>query len=175
MNKVRQGLKSIADKLLIEFAKSLVDQGHKATGTLISSFESKFVLSEDKSELQILFEDYGIFLDRGRRKGVRKVPISALIDWIQTKGIASGDKEVRSMAFAIQTKIFKEGIPTKGSLRFSKTGKRVGWFSSVLDKEEENIQGILTDLAGEDVQITLDNKVTEINQNISKNPVIIPL
>jgi len=70
-------LKKLGTFLVTELSKELLAQGHKATGKLINSIESDAVISPDKATLQISFEDYGIFVDSGRKKGGKKVPIQA--------------------------------------------------------------------------------------------------
>ena len=59
--------------------------------------------------------EYGQWVVSGRRKFARKVPISALIVWIQKKGItaqSSTGKPISTnrLAFAIQNAIYKNGI-----------------------------------------------------------------
>ena len=46
---------------------------------------------------------------------------SVLVKWIEQKAIVSGDKKVKSLAFAIQQVIWAEGSPTDGS---SRSGRR---------------------------------------------------
>lgn len=59
--------------------------------------------------------EYGQWVISGRRKFVKKVPIAALLLWIQEKGIsprAVNGKQMSTnqLAFAIQNAIFKNGI-----------------------------------------------------------------
>lgn len=170
MEKTISALRNIVEKLLIEFAKSISEQGHVASGKLISSLETKYIIDEKVIEVQILFEDYGQYVDRGRRSETKRVPISALEEWIRIKGIASEDKEVRSIAFAIQRKIFKEGIPTRNSLKFSSTGKRTDWFNDVVNENEKNIEDLLTEMVEKDSDIILENvlknRKIDLNQKI---------
>lgn len=146
--------RQIGDKLLIEFAKELTRNGKVATGTLLDSLEHKLVFDNDQLFIELIFEDYGQYVDRGRRRGTRKVPIDALVEWIISRGIASFDAEVRSIAFAIQTEIFRRGI------------KRTGWFTDTLEKEEGNIIGLLVESVGQDIEILVQNAVNEHNSII---------
>lgn len=84
-------------------------------------------------------DEYGIYVNEGRKTGGKKVPISVLVEWIERKAIASGDKDVKSMAFAIQNTIHKEGIPTKGSFKFSNNGRRKGFIDFVIDNELDGV------------------------------------
>ena len=64
--------------------------------------------------IEILMDEYGIYVNEGRKTGGKKVHINVFVEWIERKAIVNGDKEVKSLAFAIQQTIHKEGIPTKG-------------------------------------------------------------
>lgn len=62
--------------------------------------------------------DYYDYVDRGRKAGIRKVPIDALLNWISKKRIKGRSAKGRfisnnQLAFAIQTSIFKVGIKGK--------------------------------------------------------------
>jgi hypothetical protein len=50
-------------------------------------------------------------VDWGRRPGGKRVPIQALINWIEIKGFAHGNKAIQ-MAWAVQHAIWKNGVPT---------------------------------------------------------------
>ena len=113
----------------------LIEQGHKATGNLVNSFEQRFLELPNSLVLEILMDDYGKYVDSGRRKGAKKVPLDVLIAWIERKAIVNGDKEIKSLAFAIQQTIFKEGSPTKGSFRFSNNGRRKGFIDFVIENK----------------------------------------
>jgi hypothetical protein len=59
--------------------------------------------------------DYFNNVNRGRKAGVKRVPISALMQWIKVRGLKGRDKKGRFMsttnlAWAIQTNIFKYGV-----------------------------------------------------------------
>jgi hypothetical protein len=69
----------------------------------------------DKPTIQVLAEDYFAFVQSGRLPGKKGVPISAIEDWIKSRGLQGRDKKGRyikrrSFAFAIQTNIKKFGI-----------------------------------------------------------------
>jgi len=156
-------LKKLGTFLVTELSKELLAQGHKATGKLINSIESDAVISPDKATLQISFEDYGIFVDSGRKKGAKKVPIQALINWIIAKSLASGDREIKNMAFAIQTNIFKQGIPTRNSNQFSRTGSRTGFIDNTLERNEAFIIAEIEQNAFTTVEAIIDKVVEQAN------------
>ena len=84
-------------------------------------------------------DEYGIYVNEGRKTGGKKVPINVLVDWIERKAIVNGDKQVKSLAFAIQQTIHKEGIPTKGSFKFSNNGRRKGFIDFVINNELDKV------------------------------------
>tara|TARA_Y100000361_G_scaffold123915_1_gene116762 strand:- start:1019 stop:1507 length:489 start_codon:yes stop_codon:yes gene_type:complete len=126
-------------KLIIaSLQKELIEQGHQASGNLVNSFEQRVIEVPNSIVIEILMDEYGIYVNEGRKTGGKKVPINVLVDWIERKAIVNGDKEVKSLAFAIQQTIHKEGIPTKGSFKFSNNGRRKGFIDFVIDNELDN-------------------------------------
>ena len=126
-------------KLIIaSLQKELIEQGHQASGNLVNSFEQRIIEVPNSIVIEILMDEYGIYVNEGRKTGGKKVPINVLVDWIERKAIVNGDKEVKSLAFAIQQTIHKEGIPTKGSFKFSNNGRRKGFIDFVIDNELDN-------------------------------------
>lgn len=127
-------------------------QGHKLTGRLQKSIEYEVEPSKDGATVRVFMEDYGIVLDQGVRPA--RIPFSSRSgrggksQYIQgLKGFAKkrfgvGEKEATRIAFAIAAKHKKEGMPTRASRRFSRTGKRTGAISAALldtQKEQERI------------------------------------
>lgn len=66
--------------------------------------------------LDIIANDYAEYVDKGRLANKKKVPIQSLIKWIQFNNIKPRNQKTGkfisniSMAFAIQTNIFKRGL-----------------------------------------------------------------
>ena len=91
-------------------------QGDKyASGNLYNSLTATVMPNGDDFELVITYADYFKYVNEGRRANVKKVPLSALLQWIKMRGIKGRNKKGRfmsnlSMAFAIQKNIFKYGI-----------------------------------------------------------------
>jgi len=86
-----------------------------ASGQLYNSIQYNVIQDGEDFILEISYADYFQYVNRGRRMGVSRVPISALLQWIKLKGIKGRDKKGRfiknlSLAFAIQENIFKFGI-----------------------------------------------------------------
>ena len=131
--------KKVGKLIIASLQKELLGQGHKATGNLINSFEQRVIELPNSIVIEILMDEYGIYVNEGRKTGGKKVPISVLVEWIERKAIASGDKDVKSLAFAIKNTIHKEGIPTKGSFKFSNNGRRKGFIDFVIDNELDDV------------------------------------
>ena len=160
-------------KLIIsELQAELIGQGHKATGSLVSSFEGSVLTLPNSIVIQILMNDYGIYVNEGRREGVKRVPLKVLMDWVEQRAIAQGNKEVKNVAFAIQEVIFKEGSPTDGSSRqgtigsfkFSPNGRRKGFIDFVIDNKIDPILSLL----GDDVFKEFDTLVSNITKDFNK-------
>jgi len=86
-----------------------------ATGQLLNSLTATVVRTPQGSQLVITYMDYFEAVNLGRRPEKKKVPITALLDWIKIRGIKGRNKRGRfipnlSLAFAIQTNIYKYGI-----------------------------------------------------------------
>lgn len=102
-----------------EFKRELVFQKHVASAELLNSIEYKIVNTSTGLSLQIWAAGHAFFVNDGRKARVKRVPIAALMEWIKIKGIATDDKEAKSIAFAIQETIYREGIPTSGGRRIA--------------------------------------------------------
>ena len=159
---IEKGLEIIGEFLKAKFIEELLDQDHNATGEHIASM--KFTVSKSSSGYSLVFEskEYNKYLDQGTKKG-RFVPIQALIEWVEVKGIASGDKEVKNIAFAIRQKIFNEGTPTAGSYKFSNNGRRKDWIGITIKENSAEVSEKLAFIIGDSVNITLNNLINNIN------------
>ena len=84
--------------------------GSIATGSLLNSLQMEVTKCADgNAVVSIAANDYITNIEEGRKPG-KYAPISPLKEWIKAKGIATDDKKVTSIAFAINNKIKKEGI-----------------------------------------------------------------
>ena len=110
-------LQQVADFIKREIQDELVAQGHEATGRLKESISVEVTQAFDLISIDGRFVYYGRYVDQGRRAGVKRVPIDALLEWIKIKRLSAPGKTPRSLAFAIQTAIYKRGIPTDGDSR----------------------------------------------------------
>jgi len=149
----------IAEYLDAKLKKELVVQQHVASEKLFNSIHTEVFLNRENIIFNGYGEFYGRFVDTGRKPGVRKVPIKALERWIRIKRFEFDAKKIRGLAFAIQTTIFNEGIPTKGSRLLAP--RRTEWVTRTLEHEAPNIKIQLEDAVGDDLQLFVDNMVRE--------------
>jgi len=114
-------LKTIGTFLVTELTTDLVRKQKKASGGLVKSFESKVNSYSGGYEVAVWAATYFKFVEYGvngtqRNRGSqfsyknKKPPMQAILEWVKIKSIASGDREARSAAFAIQNYIYKNGV-----------------------------------------------------------------
>ena len=152
-------------KLIIaSLQKELIQQGHEASGNLVNCFEQRVIEVPNSIVIEILMDEYGIYVNEGRKTGGKKVPINVLVDWIERKAIVNGDKEVKSLAFAIQQTIHKEGIPTKGSFKFSNNGRRKGFIDFVINNELDEVYNELEQQVFEGYDDAIATMVKDFNK-----------
>jgi len=127
-------------------------QGHRLTGKLEKSIEYKTQETLEGAKVLILMQDYGIVIDQGikpsripysgRGSGARRSKyIEGLKDFAK-KRFGVSIKKATSIAFAIASAHKREGLSTRNSRKFSKTGKRQGAISAALldtRQEAENL------------------------------------
>ncbi len=153
---------TLRDALRLE----LTSQKHVASAKLLNSIQVTAFESVGAIVIEGSFFDYGLFLDTGRKAGGKKVPIAALEEWIRIKGFATNAKKIKGIAFAIQTTIFKEGSPTKGSA-FLAT-KRTGWLTDVLDRSEQKLGDDIEKGTVEELDFIFDELVRNANRELRK-------
>ena len=86
-----------------------------ASGSLQNSINVGTRTTPDGTSLTVSMNDYGQWVQSGRLKGKKGVPIDALEKWIKDRGLQGRDAKGRfikrrSFAFAIQANIKKFGI-----------------------------------------------------------------
>jgi len=161
---VKVDYKLVGKMIIKALQEELIGQGHEATGNLIKSFEQRVVYLPKSVVMEILMDDYGIYVNEGREKKKKKVPLDALIKWIEQRAIANGDKEVKSMAFAIQQNIWAEGSPTAGSFKYSKNGRRKGFIEYVIDHKLDNVYDELEKELFEGYETAISSIIKQYNQ-----------
>ena len=87
-----------------------------ASGQLYNSLTGSIEIGPNGEPIALIqYQDYFNNVNFGRRAGVKRVPLSALMQWIKVRGLKGRDKKGRFMsttnlAWAIQTNIFKYGV-----------------------------------------------------------------
>jgi hypothetical protein len=87
-----------------------------ASGKLRDSIQVQVKkVNENETVIQVLAEQYSQWVQSGRLPGKKGVPISAIENWIKSRGLQGRNKKGqfinrRSFAFAIQNNIKKFGI-----------------------------------------------------------------
>jgi hypothetical protein len=146
--------------LVDKFRNELEAQGHVAKGELINSLRYEVKNTGAGYEINIYGLDYAKYVEMGFGAGHWVNPY-ALAEWVETKGIASGEREIKNAAFAIRNKIFKEGMPTRGSYQFSKNGRRKEFIQAVIKAESDYIAKEILGIFKEETAIKLLNVVRQ--------------
>lgn len=87
-----------------------------ASGQLYNSLSGSIEIGPNGEPIALIqYADYFNNVNFGRKAGVKRVPLSALMEWIKVRGLKGRDKKGRFMsttnlAWAIQTNIFKYGV-----------------------------------------------------------------
>ena len=90
-----------------------------ASGNLYNSLTATVMPNGDDFELVITYADYFKYVNEGRRPERKRVPLTALLEWIKIRGIKPKGYKGRgrpsksgqlSLAFAIRENIYKYGI-----------------------------------------------------------------
>jgi len=171
------------DQILIQLTeylhKKIVDnyiaQGHRMTGTFAETL--KIVLKTELYDKVIegLGEHYAIFLDKGVSKGRipfnpgsgagRSMYIEGLKAFAEIKMGLSG-KEALGAAFAIAHTHKKEGMPTIGSYKHSKTGMRTRFVTDALTDAAKHMGIEIERWGGKNIEITINNMIRNYEKTI---------
>ena len=98
---------------------TLTESGVENNSNLNDSI--KYVATKDG--INMIAASYYPYVSQGRRANIRRVPLSALIDWIKRYNIRPRNGQtINQLAFAIQTSIYKRGIKAKNFVDKVETG-----------------------------------------------------
>ena len=124
--------KALLDEMTKAAQVAMISTGVEKNSKLIKTLEYKAV----NEAFVLIANDYYQYLSTGRKPKVRKVPIKFLIKFIKDQRIRPrAGQTINSLAFAIQTSIYKSGI------RGHKYIKKVETVS--LDVAEEGVADIM--------------------------------
>lgn len=140
---VQELISTISDLIISDIKTNLKDQGHNNTGSLLNSIDFKAYQAADTIVSDFFMNDYWNKVNYGvsasripyrRGSGAKKRKyIDGLINYFQSKGLS--DAESKRAAFATANVHKQDGMPTKASSRFSKTGERTGFITKVIDSD----------------------------------------
>ena len=161
MEEIDKILSMVGEFFIEKFRDELAIQGHDNTGKL---FETMRYETNGVDTVDVYMQDYAKYVDSGIRPG-KKVSIYALMEWIEQKGIASGEKEIKNAAFAIRKKIEQEGSPTSNAYNFSNNGRRTGFIQIVVAEQSKKALSLIQKELGFFSSGFFDN-VIKRNRNI---------
>jgi len=107
----------IANAYKEEAITKITQNGSNVTGRLVSSIAVKpAVVKPDLLLIPVSMPAYGLFVDKGSRRGPGKPPpVKAIVSWIKLRNISVPKQfvSVEQFAFAISYNIGKDGQRTK--------------------------------------------------------------
>ena len=137
---LKEQLRDILTNLLPELNRITIAYMN-TNGTPKNSDVSKsvqFVNTEEGIALQANY--YFKYDSAGRKRGVRKVPIKALLEYIKARGIVPRQGQtLNQLAFAIQTSIYKNGISPKN------------YFDKIVNATSDVTEEVVADELAEDI------------------------
>lgn len=122
LNRIAPIIETILKKTLEQKRYPFGFAKYKGVGNKVASGKLRDSISvqvkkvnEDETIIQVLSEQYAQWVQSGRLPGKKGVPISAIEEWIKSRGLQGRNKKGqfikrRSFAFAIQNNIKKFGI-----------------------------------------------------------------
>ena len=150
---IKSGLDIVGQYIVDELVKILDDQGHRATGQLQDTMKYSVTESGGGYDITITGKDYAKFVEKGVPAGTW-VSSEKLAKWVQVKGIATGEIEIKNLAFAIQRKIFD-----KGSIQFRE--KKKGFVEVFLDTQAQKIFKMTAELFAKEVSVSLKSSLNK--------------
>lgn len=165
---IESAVEETVEFLIAEFRDEIEEQGHNLTGRLSKELEGRVTSAANSVIGTILIEEYGEFVNRGVRagnipfsgrtgRGGTSAYIQGLIRFFNLRGV-SGSDAVRA-AFATANIHRREGMPSRGSYRFSRNGYRKGFIDHRLD--ENKLVAKFEQIAVDIVSVRLENYFSE--------------
>jgi hypothetical protein len=161
---IEQLQKALTEILLKEWE----DQGHSMTGKVIRELEFIEKINSNSVILEGWMFPYANYQAHGAKWPNKRPPIEALQKYVQQRMGISDEKKSRSIAFAIATKLKKEGLPTEGGMKYSKTGKRTDFIGEAFRKNEDKITDIVSGLAFEVMSLKFDVLINKWQLELNK-------
>ena len=126
---------------------NLVRAKKVATGTLENSIT--YTIDPQTGDINFSFEEYGEYVQSGRRPGAKMPPVQKILKWAKVKGLKGRDKRGRfikdmSLAWAIATAIKKHGI------------KKYPFFEMAIAQATQQLYSELEDAIVADLEANID-------------------
>ena len=151
-------------------------------GSLLNSISYKITQTADSIITDFYLNNYGNIVDFGvranripyrRGSGAKKSKyIDGLINYFQSNVLS--DAESKRAAFATANVHKQDGMPTKASSRFSRTGERTGFITDAIKQGHNNTGSLLNSISYKITQ-TADSIITDFYMNKYGNIVDFPV
>ena len=168
----------VAEVVLLAVRNELQGQGHNMSSSLSKSIEYEIKAEAQKVAIEYSLYDYGMILNYGVKP--ERIPytqgsgaktskfIEGLKRWVEYRTGKSG-KEAQSVAFAIARTMKKEGMPTKGSYKYSKNGRRLNWIGEGIQEATPEVTKLINEVFSEVIESVVTKAFVEVNKKNSKN------
>jgi hypothetical protein len=155
----------------------LEKQGHRLTGKLAESIVFEIRVDGDKVVGVFLGESYGLVLETGvsasripyggkTGKGGTSKYIQGLVRFFELKGL--GQKQALRAAFAVATRAKREGMPSRGSFKFTRNGRRKNWITHTLNTKLPAVGAAIALAVGLDIRL-------EVSEALRLEPLQVPI
>ena len=136
-------LYNVADLLNKKLVSELKDQGHYLTGALERSITGAFRVIEKSKETELdgYALEYAQDLETGQPSGGKLPTVLELQKYFMLRGLSQN--EAYTAAINTAKKQAKEGMPTKASSRFSKTGERKHFIERTWKENEQKVDSLM--------------------------------
>lgn len=175
-------LQSLIVDIMLELQTALRDtlaaQGHVLTGNLSDSI--MFEVSADGDEIvgQMYVADYGVFVNVGvtadripfggrSGKGGTSQYIQGLISFWEGRGLSG--REAIGAAFATAHVHAREGMPSRGSYKYSSNGERLGFVQDAVESRIARIEKTLSEKFSATLEFEIADAVRSL-QNVYSAP-----
>lgn len=165
----------LCDLLAQKIREKIAEQDHNATGALSASVEARAVELADRWRIEVLANDYGIFVNNGRSAGSKFPPIDIIRKWMEDRNIGTElvrESQRRGLAFIIARSIATKGIPPQGGYSpFYAKGnsiERTGFADRVIEENFDEIERTVNELIGKVADWIIFNQYTNTLKHINK-------
>lgn len=143
-------------------------QGHNLTGKFIRSLEAKASKIVNGIRIDVFMEDYGLITNRG--VSASRIPFqpgsgkrsSKYIEGLTEYAVARfrvSRQVAERIAFAIASKHRQEGMPTRNSRRFSRTGRRTEFLEDARDEMDDEIERLINEATDEAIRLLITRSI----------------